>query len=235
MIPAGDFAMRVKRRNDPNVRAFWTRHVALWMRSAFSQGEYCARNGISRSLMSKWWIWLREDRAREERIKIGRCRGRHRLRPMPNELGHRTNDVTNLSPAAVLKERADRPVVRRRRFSEEEKRHFLDLAGQPGSSFSDVAQRYDIALSLLFRWRKEFGEGPAPFAGFTPVDITDDALPAAQEIGRAAGLTPSRVPLEGPTGAMEIALKDGKRLRVEPGADPDAVRRLIVLLEGASP
>ena len=97
---------------------------------------------------------------------------------MTNELGHRTNDVTNLSPVAVLKERADRPVVRRRRFSEEEKRHFLDLAGQPGSLFSDVAQRYDIALSLLFRWRKEFGEGPAPFAGYTPVDITDDALPA---------------------------------------------------------
>jgi len=227
--------MRVKRRNDPDVRAFWTRHVALWMRSAFSQREYCARNGISRSLMSKWWIWLREDRAREERIKIGRCRGRHRRSTMTKELGHRTNDVTSLSPAAVLKERADRPVVRRRRFTEDEKRHFLDLAGQPDSSFSDVAQRYDIVLSLLFRWRKEFGQGPAPFEGFTPVDITEDAQPGPQEIGGAAGLTPSSKPLEGPTGAMEIALKDGKRLRVEPGADPDAVRRLVALLEGASP
>jgi hypothetical protein len=70
--------MKLKRRNDPAVRAFWSRHVALWMRSPFSQREYCERNGISRSLLSKWWIWLREDRAREERIKIGRCRGRSR-------------------------------------------------------------------------------------------------------------------------------------------------------------
>ena len=205
------------------------------MRSPFSQREYCARNGISRTLMSKWWIWLREDRAREERIKIGRCRGRHRRSTMTNELGHRTNDVMSPAPAAVLNERADRPVVRRRRFTEEEKRHFLDQAGQPNSSFSDVAQRYDIALSLLFHWRKELGEGPAPFAGFTPVDITEDAMPAPQESGDAAGLTSPTKRLDGPIGAMEIALKDGKRLRVEPGADPDAVRRLIAMLEGASP
>ena len=227
--------MRVKRRNDPDVRTFWTRHVALWMRSPFSQRAHCTRNGTSRTQMSKWWIWLRDDRARVERIKIGRCRGRHRRSTMTNELGHRTNDAMSLSPAAVLQERADRPVVRRRKFTQEEKRHFLDLAGQTGSSFSDVAQRYDIALSLLFRWRKEFGEGPAPFAGFTPVDIVDDASPAPQEIGDAAGLTPTKRPLDGPTGAMEIALTDGKRLRVEPGADPDAVRRLIALLERTSP
>lgn len=135
--------MGVKCRNDPDFRAFWTRRVALWMRSAFSQQEYCARNGISRSLMSKWWIWLREDRAQEERIKIGRCRSRHRRSTVTNELGHRTNDVMSLSPAAVLKERADRPVVRRRKFTEEEKRHFLDQAGQSGSSLSAVAQRYE--------------------------------------------------------------------------------------------
>ena len=64
---------------------------------------------------------------------------------------------------------AERLVRRRRRFSDDEKRHFLQLASQPGSSLSSVAQRYDLALSLLFRWRKEFGEGPAPFAGFAPV------------------------------------------------------------------
>lgn len=68
----GEPAMRLKRRNDPSVRAFWSRHVALWMRSPFSLREYCDRNGISRSLLSKWWIWLREDRARQEPIKLER-------------------------------------------------------------------------------------------------------------------------------------------------------------------
>ncbi len=150
VIQQGKSAMRVKRRSDPDVRAFQSRHVALWMRSPFSQREYCARTGISRTLRSKWWIWLREDRTREERIKIGRCLGWHRRSTMTNELGYGTNDATSLSPAAVLKGRADRSVARRRRFTEDEKQHFLDLAGQPGLSFLDVAQRYDIALGLVW-------------------------------------------------------------------------------------
>lgn len=92
--------MKLKRRNDPSVRAFWARHVAIWMRSPFSQREYAERNGISRSLLQRWWIWLREDRAREERIKIARCR-RRRLSPMTNDASHRTGDASMMSPAAT--------------------------------------------------------------------------------------------------------------------------------------
>ena len=33
---------------------------------------------------------------------------------------------------------------------------------------------YDLSPSLLFRWRREFGEGPAPFAGFVSVAVTND-------------------------------------------------------------
>jgi transposase len=201
------------------------------MRSPFSQREYCERNGISRSLMSKWWIWLREDRAREERIKIARCRGRSRRSTMTSEASHRTNEGTSVSPAAFLKEKADRPVVRRRRFTDDEKRHFLDLASRPGSSVSDVAQRYDLAVSLLFRWRKELGEGPVPFAGFTPVSVVDEGPPAMDD---AVGLMPSVLPQERSSGGMEIGLKDGRCVRVEAGADPEAVRRLVTLLEGAA-
>ena len=96
---------------------------------------------------------------------------------------------------------------------------------------SDVAQRYDLALSLLFRWRKEL-ERPAPFAGFAPVTVTDDG-PSTPNVALNS-LQPASSPQE-PAGGMEIALKDGKRVRVEAGADPEAVRRLVNLLEGASP
>jgi hypothetical protein len=72
--------MRVKRRNDPQVRAFWSRHVAAWMRSPFNQREYCERYGLSRALLQRWRVWLSEDRAREERIKIAQCRRRRRAR-----------------------------------------------------------------------------------------------------------------------------------------------------------
>ena len=33
---------------------------------------------------------------------------------------------------------------------------------------------------------------------------------------------------------MEIALENGRRVRVDAGADPEAVRRLVTLLEGAA-
>jgi transposase len=224
--------MRVKRRHDPQVGAFWSRHVAAWMRSPFSQREYAERHGISKALLSKWWIWLREDRAREERIKIAQCRRRRRASPMTYDgTSHRTKEGgTGLTD--YQQDLADRPVHRRRRFSDDEKRQFLQLASQPGCSLSSVAQRYGLALSLLFRWRKEFGEGPTPFAGFAPVTVTEDDAPLAPRVD-LDGLQPASV--QESAGGMEIALKDGKRVRVEAGADPEAVRRLVTLLEGVSP
>jgi len=91
--------MRVKRRNDPQVRAFWSQHVAAWMRSPFNQREYCERHGISRTLLQKWRVWLSEDRVREERIKIAQGRRRRRVSPMTyDDAGHRTKpELTTIS------------------------------------------------------------------------------------------------------------------------------------------
>lgn len=226
--------MARRKRDDPAVRAFWSRHVAVWMRSPFSQREYCERHGISRTMMSRWWIWLREDRARAERIKIAQCR-RRRISPMTYAgASHRTKGSEAAELTSHELDLAERLVRRRRRFTDEEKRHFLELASQPDSSFSDVAERYGLALSLLFRWRKEFAEAPAPFAaGFVSATVTDDDGSLAPGVD-LNGLKPMPPPQE-QTGGMEIALTDGKRVRVEAGADPEAVRRLVSLLEGASP
>lgn len=108
------------------------------------------------------------------------------------------------------------------------------MDSRPGSSVSDVAQRYDLAVSLLFRWRKEFGDGPVPFAGFTPVSVMDDGSSATPAMDNAVGLMPSAPPQERSNGGIEIALKDGRCVGVEVGADPEAVRRLVTLLEGAA-
>jgi transposase len=48
---------------------------------------------------------------------------------------------------------------RRRRYTAEEKRQFLQEAAGPGSSISAVARRYGISPSLLFRWRQLQDEG----------------------------------------------------------------------------
>jgi transposase len=128
---------------------------------------------------------------------------------------------------------AERMVRRRRRFSDEEKRHFLKLAGQAGSSIWEVAKRYDLSPGLLFRWRKEFGEGPVPFAGFARVTVTEDDGTSTLGVDLHEATLPS--PAAGATAGIEITLRDGKRVRVDTGADPEAVRRLVTLLEGASP
>jgi transposase len=54
----------------------------------------------------------------------------------------------------------ENPLVgRRRRFSAEEKRAFLEEAERPGNSISSVARRHGLSSSLLFRWRRLAEEG----------------------------------------------------------------------------
>jgi transposase len=49
---------------------------------------------------------------------------------------------------------------RRRRFSNEEKRQFLQEAMGAGESMSSVGRRYGLSVSLLFRWRRQLdGQG----------------------------------------------------------------------------
>ena len=60
---------------------------------------------------------------------------------------------------------------RRRSWSEEEKRHLVALANEPGSSISEVARRAGVNRSLLNQWRRAFADA-APRAGrFVPVEV----------------------------------------------------------------
>jgi transposase len=49
---------------------------------------------------------------------------------------------------------------RRRRFTNDEKRKFLDEAAAAGESMSSIGRRYGLSVSLLFRWRRQL-EGSA--------------------------------------------------------------------------
>jgi transposase len=54
----------------------------------------------------------------------------------------------------------DNPRVgRRRRFTAEEKRAFVEEAARPGNSISQVARRYNLSPSLLFSWRRLMEQG----------------------------------------------------------------------------
>ena len=117
--------MPAKIRDNPDRIAFWTRHVAAWMRGPFTILEYCERHGLSRGQFSRWRQRLREDREREERIALMRKRRRRRI----------STRTKAISPSAsVVAERLEQDfdaqlVRRRRRFTDDEKRHILGAVG----------------------------------------------------------------------------------------------------------
>lgn len=44
---------------------------------------------------------------------------------------------------------------RRRRFTNAEKRRFLEETSRPGETVSSVGRRHGLSVSLLFRWRRQ--------------------------------------------------------------------------------
>jgi transposase len=104
----------------------------------------------------------------------------------------------------------------RRRWSRSEKQAIVAESGSGASSVSAVARKHNIAPSLLFRWRREFGKAKLPVPArpaFVPV-----ALPLP---GKATGNG----------GLIEIELVGGRRLRVDGSVDAGALRRVIAALE----
>jgi transposase len=51
---------------------------------------------------------------------------------------------------------------RRRRFTNEEKRKFLDEAAAANESMSSIGRRYGLSVSLLFRWRRQLDGSARP-------------------------------------------------------------------------
>jgi transposase len=222
--------MRRRRSGDPEVWAFWRKHVSAWMRSELSQLGYCERHGLCRTKFYRWRMRLKQERDREERKALNR--GRRKLSHMTKAASHMTKV---LFPAQLSHTKVQHPrcsVVRRRRFNDGEKRRIVAEANAPGACITDVAKRYGLAFSLLCRWRREFSEGPEPFSGFAAVTLADEVLPASSSRIDLGAL------LSAPSasgGGMEIVLPDGKRVRIEAGADPLAVKQLITVLEGMTP
>jgi transposase len=67
---------------------------------------------------------------------------------------------------------------RRRRFTNDEKRRFLEEAGANGESMSSVGRRYGLSVSLLFRWRRQLDGAARP----NPRSTEDGARAEAREL-----------------------------------------------------
>jgi transposase len=138
-------------------------------------------------------------------------------------------------------------VERRRNWSTEVKLRIMDEALAPGASIAAVADRNGVCRSLLYTWlrlaRDDEMPGismtPQPAASFVPVRIEPSAkrLPSTPPApvsapGPDAG---PRAPSRGRRPAwVEIALINGRIIKVDECIDPAALARLVAALDGGA-
>jgi transposase len=126
-------------------------------------------------------------------------------------------------------------VERRRRWPAEEKLRILVEALKPGASVAAVADRHGVARGLVYAWLRLVREGRMPGlsmsseAGttFVPVRVEEAAprqpAPATRSIASARRRAAT----------IEIALTNGRTIRVEESVDPAALARIVAALDGA--
>ena len=114
----------------------------------------------------------------------------------------------------------------RRRWSDAEKQAVVAEAERPGVNISAVARRHGIKPSLLFRWRRlaRDVEARQSTSAFIPVTL---ALPAPEAPALEAAASP-----EPDTQRIEIALGNGRVVRVGAGIDVDSLRRILDAADG---
>ena len=129
---------------------------------------------------------------------------------------------------------------RRRRWSDEEKLELVAEACRPGGSVSQVARERGVSASQLFGWRRQaLAKGLVtdcrPEASavqaltFTAVGVAEQQSPDAADKVRAE----RRRPATPTSGAIEIELRGGDRVRVEGRANPGLVVRIVSALRRA--
>lgn len=115
----------------------------------------------------------------------------------------------------------------RRSFTDEEKLAIVLEAEKPGVSVAAICRRHDIATSMVFRWRIQFGFGDKERAKLAAVELAN---------GRSGGASAPLVLhglLQPPDGMKAVELADGRLVFAPVGSDPDAVRRHVLEQEAA--
>jgi transposase len=124
-------------------------------------------------------------------------------------------------------------VERRRRWPAEVRLRILDEAMQPGASVAAVADRHGVARGLVYQWLKQLREGrmpglslkePGAAVAFAPVSLV--SLPPPAQPPNAAPTSKRR------SGVVEIRLANGRVIKVDESIAPDALARLLAVVDG---
>lgn len=117
---------------------------------------------------------------------------------------------------------------RQRRWSTEQKLSILREAFSGDGSVSDVARRHDILPQQLYAWRKKLSlPGLLPIEGvsFVPVSVVEGSGSMADSSKRSVARSRSK--------DIEIALRNGRLLRVAADIDLEVLSSLVACVEAA--
>src|SRR5271165_898832 len=117
----------------------------------------------------------------------------------------------------------------RRRWTDEEKARIVAESFDGPRRVSATARRYGLTPSQLFTWRRQLASAAASQSAATQTAPTFTPVCEPAEIAPAALAEAKREP--GPTGRMEIALANGRRIIVGADVDARALARVVDVLE----
>jgi transposase len=120
---------------------------------------------------------------------------------------------------------------RRRRWSQDDKARIVEETLAPGAKVTEVARRNGVAASVVFTWRRQARTVERVGPCFAPVQIAaavtgeDNAKLQSEDDRRMRSLSTAR------TGLIEIDLGNRRRIRVDAQVDPEALARVLDVLE----
>ena len=121
---------------------------------------------------------------------------------------------------------------RRRRWSQDDKARIVEETLVPGAKVTDVARRNGVAASVVFTWRRQARTVEKVGPGFSPVQIALAVEPSAEEVKPLSKDDRRMQPVPAArNGLIEIDLGNRRRIRVDAHVDPEALARVLDVLE----
>ena len=120
---------------------------------------------------------------------------------------------------------------RRRRWSQDDKARIVEETLAPGAKVTEVARRNGVAASVVFTRRRQARTVAQIEPRFAPVQIA--AAEAIEETSKLLRADDSRVRSVAAAriGLIEIDLGNRRRIRVDAHVDPEALARVLEVLE----
>jgi transposase len=123
-------------------------------------------------------------------------------------------------------------IERRRKWPAEEKARIMEEALAPGTTIASVADRHGLARSQVYGWLKKARAGKLPGISLSPASCTSFVPVKVEETAAAAPAQSRTEAAVRRAGVVEIALTNGRSLKVDENIDPVFVARLAAALDG---